>query len=135
LAEIEALRQAVRMSRSSELDKRFADKIDKLAAVDELAPGVMKMVKRCSSRVKRNFNRATKWLAGHGNKGVIKPPSCPSKTCLISDDGTSVDVVSQFRWASPAGMNVGQILETPSGLGVCWPRPPDRRKSVDKLKT
>ena len=33
----------------SRLDKRFADKVEKLRRGDELAPGVMKMV-RCSWR-------------------------------------------------------------------------------------
>src|SRR5471032_1459905 len=44
MAEIEGLRQQYDESKSR-LDKRFADKVEKLRRGDELAPGVMKMVR------------------------------------------------------------------------------------------
>ena len=49
MAEIEGLRQQYDESKSR-LDKRFADKVEKLRRGDELAPGVMKMVQACSWR-------------------------------------------------------------------------------------
>ena len=54
------------------LDKRFADKVDKLRRGDELAPGVMKMVKVFVA-VKRKLQPGDKMAGRHGNKGVISP--------------------------------------------------------------
>ena len=55
MAEIEGLRQQYDDSKQR-LDKRFADKVEKLRRGDELAPGVMKMV-RVFVAVKRKLDR------------------------------------------------------------------------------
>jgi DNA-directed RNA polymerase subunit beta len=111
MAEIEALRKQYEESKHR-LDKRFADKVDKLRRGDELAPGVMKMVKVFVA-VKRKLQPGDKMAGRHGNKGVI------SRILPIEDmphlaDGTPVDVVLN-PLGVPSRMNVGQILETHLG--------------------
>ncbi len=66
MAEIEALRKQYDESKQR-LDKRFADKVDKLRRGDELAPGVMKMVKVFVA-VKRKLQPGDKMAGRHGNK-------------------------------------------------------------------
>src|SRR6266850_2829561 len=68
-AEIESLKKQYDESKQR-LDKRFADKVDKLRRGDELAPGVMKMVKVFVA-VKRKLQPGDKMAGRHGNKGVI----------------------------------------------------------------
>ena len=48
----------------------MADKVEKLRRGDELAPGVMKMV-RVFVAVKRKLQPGDKMAGRHGNKGVI----------------------------------------------------------------
>ncbi|MGH6887645.1 MAG: DNA-directed RNA polymerase subunit beta [Rhizomicrobium sp.] len=111
MGEIEALHRQYEESRQR-LDKRFADKVEKLRRGDELAPGVMKMVKVFVA-VKRKLQPGDKMAGRHGNKGVI------SRILPIEDmphlaDGTPVDVVLN-PLGVPSRMNVGQILETHLG--------------------
>src|ERR1700754_2087257 len=118
MAEIEGLRQQYDESKSR-LDKRFADKVEKLRRGDELAPGVMKMV-RVFVAVTRKLQPGDKMAGRHGNKGVISR-IVPIEDMPHLEDGTAVDVVLNPLGA-PSRMNVGQILETHlgwacSGLG------------------
>jgi DNA-directed RNA polymerase subunit beta len=118
MAEIEGLRQQYDESKSR-LDKRFADKVEKLRRGDELAPGVMKMV-RVFVAVKRKLQPGDKMAGRHGNKGVISR-IVPIEDMPHLEDGTAVDVVLN-PLGVPSRMNVGQILETHlgwacSGLG------------------
>ena len=118
MAEIEGLRQQYDDSKQR-LDKRFADKVEKLRRGDELAPGVMKMV-RVFVAVKRKLQPGDKMAGRHGNKGVISR-IVPIEDMPHLDDGTAVDVVLN-PLGVPSRMNVGQILETHlgwacSGLG------------------
>jgi DNA-directed RNA polymerase subunit beta len=110
-AEIEALRKQYDDSRQR-LDKRFADKVEKLRRGDELAPGVMKMVKVFVA-VKRKLQPGDKMAGRHGNKGVISK-IVPMEDMPYLDDGTNVDVVLN-PLGVPSRMNVGQILETHLG--------------------
>jgi len=111
MAEIEGLRQQYDESKSR-LDKRFADKVEKLRRGDELAPGVMKMV-RVFVAVKRKLQPGDKMAGRHGNKGVISR-IVPIEDMPHLDDGTAVDVVLN-PLGVPSRMNVGQILETHLG--------------------
>jgi DNA-directed RNA polymerase subunit beta len=111
MAEIEALRKQYDESKQR-LDKRFADKVDKLRRGDELAPGVMKMVKVFVA-VKRKLQPGDKMAGRHGNKGVISR-ILPMEDMPYLDDGTPVDVVLN-PLGVPSRMNVGQILETHLG--------------------
>jgi DNA-directed RNA polymerase subunit beta len=110
-AEIESLKKQYDESRQR-LDKRFADKVEKLRRGDELAPGVMKMVKVFVA-VKRKLQPGDKMAGRHGNKGVISRIT-PMEDMPYLDDGTPVDVVLN-PLGVPSRMNVGQILETHLG--------------------
>ncbi len=123
MAEIEGLRQQYDDSKQR-LDKRFADKVEKLRRGDELAPGVMKMV-RVFVAVKRKLQPGDKMAGRHGNKGVISR-IVPIEDMPHLEDGTAVDVVLN-PLGVPSRMNVGQILETHLGWGLRRPRPADRR--------
>ncbi len=111
MAEIEALRKQYDESKQR-LDKRFADKVEKLRRGDELAPGVMKMVKVFVA-VKRKLQPGDKMAGRHGNKGVISR-ILPIEDMPYLEDGTQVDVVLN-PLGVPSRMNVGQILETHLG--------------------
>ncbi len=118
MSEIEALKKQYDESKGL-LDKRFADKVEKLRRGDELAPGVMKMVKVFVA-VKRKLQPGDKMAGRHGNKGVISR-ILPLEDMPHLEDGTPVDVVLN-PLGVPSRMNVGQILEThlgwaSSGLG------------------
>ncbi len=110
-ADIEAIRGQYDESKGL-LEARFADKIDKLQRGDELAPGVMKMVKVFVA-VKRKLQPGDKMAGRHGNKGVISR-IVPQEDMPYLDDGTPVDVVLN-PLGVPSRMNVGQILETHLG--------------------
>src|SRR6478672_7049953 len=86
-AEIESLKKQYDESRQR-LDKRFADKVDKLRRGDELAPGVMKMVKVFVA-VKRKLQPGDKMAGRHGNKGVISR-ILPMEDMPHLEDGTPV---------------------------------------------
>ncbi len=111
MGEIEALRKQYDESKQR-LDKRFADKVEKLRRGDELAPGVMKMVKVFVA-VKRKLQPGDKMAGRHGNKGVISR-ILPIEDMPYLEDGTHVDVVLN-PLGVPSRMNVGQILETHLG--------------------
>src|ERR1700742_1857873 len=111
MAEIEGLRQQYDDSKQR-LDKRFADKVEKLRRGDELAPGVMKMVKVFVA-VKRKLQPGDKMAGRHGNKGVISR-IVPMEDMPHLEDGQPVDVVLN-PLGVPSRMNVGQILETHLG--------------------
>jgi len=110
-AEIEAIKKQYDESKGL-LDKRFADKVEKLRRGDELAPGVMKMVKVFVA-VKRKLQPGDKMAGRHGNKGVISR-IVPIEDMPHLEDGTAVDVVLN-PLGVPSRMNVGQILETHLG--------------------
>ena len=81
---------------SQRLDKRFADKVEKLRRGDELAPGVMKMV-RVFVAVKRKLQPGDKMAGRHGNKGVISR-IVPIEDMPHLEDGTRSTSCS-IRWA------------------------------------
>ena len=86
--------------------------MEKLRRGDELAPGVMKMV-RVFAAVKRKLEPGDKMAGRHGNKGVVSM-IVPSEDMPFLEDGTPVDVVLN-PLGVPSRMNVGQILETHLG--------------------
>jgi DNA-directed RNA polymerase subunit beta len=111
MAEVEALRKQYDESKA-QLDARFADKVEKLRRGDELAPGVMKMVKVFVA-VKRKLQPGDKMAGRHGNKGVISR-ILPKEDMPYMEDGTPMDLVLN-PLGVPSRMNVGQILETHLG--------------------
>ena len=97
------------------LDEMFEEKRSKLTAGDDLAPGVLKMVKVYLA-VKRRIQPGDKMAGRHGNKGVISM-IVPVEDMPHTEDGTPVDIVLN-PLGVPSRMNVGQILETHLGLAA-----------------
>ena len=95
-----------------EFDGRFEEKRAKLTSGDDLAPGVLKMVKVYLA-VKRRIQPGDKMAGRHGNKGVIST-IVPIEDMPHMEDGTPVDVVLN-PLGVPSRMNVGQVLETHLG--------------------
>ena len=94
------------------LDRRFEEKREKLTTGDDLAPGVLKMVKVYLA-VKRRIQPGDKMAGRHGNKGVISM-IVPVEDMPHMEDGTPVDIVLN-PLGVPSRMNVGQVLETHLG--------------------
>ena len=111
MKDVEALKGQFEESIAA-LQSRFEDKVDKLQRGDDLAPGVMKMVKVFVA-VKRKLQPGDKMAGRHGNKGVISR-IMPSEDMSYLEDGRPVDIVLN-PLGVPSRMNVGQILETHLG--------------------
>jgi len=108
-----------------EFDSRFDEKKTKITAGDDLAPGVLKMVKVYLA-VKRRIQPGDKMAGRHGNKGVISM-IVPVEDMPYLEDGNPVDIVLN-PLGVPSRMNVGQVLETHLGwaaMGV--------GKKIDKM--
>ncbi|MGA8203479.1 MAG: DNA-directed RNA polymerase subunit beta, partial [Woeseiaceae bacterium] len=99
-------------SQREEFDRRFDEKKAKITAGDDLAPGVLKMVKVYLA-VKRRIQPGDKMAGRHGNKGVIST-IVPVEDMPYLEDGTPVDIVLN-PLGVPSRMNVGQVLETHLG--------------------
>jgi DNA-directed RNA polymerase subunit beta len=110
-----------------EFDRRFEEKKAKITAGDDLAPGVLKMVKVYLA-VKRRIQPGDKMAGRHGNKGVIST-IVPVEDMPYLDDGTPVDIVLN-PLGVPSRMNVGQVLETHLG----WAAKGIGKKIDDMLK-
>jgi DNA-directed RNA polymerase subunit beta len=118
-AQLEAASQQLKDVRE-EFDARLEEKRNKITAGDDLAPGVLKMVKVYLA-VKRRIQPGDKMAGRHGNKGVISM-IVPVEDMPYDENGTPVDIVLN-PLGVPSRMNVGQVLEThlgwaASGLGV-----------------
>jgi DNA-directed RNA polymerase subunit beta len=94
------------------LRKITNEKINKMGKGDELAPGVIKMVKVYIA-MKRKLSVGDKMAGRHGNKGVIAR-ILPEEDMPYLPDGTPVEIVLN-PLGVPSRMNVGQILETHLG--------------------
>ncbi len=99
-------------AQSEEFERRFDEKHHKITAGDDLAPGVLKMVKVYLA-VKRHIQPGDKMAGRHGNKGVIST-IIPVEDMPYMEDGTAVDIVLN-PLGVPSRMNVGQVLETHLG--------------------
>ncbi|MBL9071831.1 MAG: DNA-directed RNA polymerase subunit beta [Sphingopyxis sp.] len=94
------------------INAKYEDRVEKLQRGDELAPGVLKMVKVFVA-IKRKLQPGDKMAGRHGNKGVISR-ILPNEDMPFLEDGTPVDIVLN-PLGVPSRMNVGQILETHLG--------------------
>jgi DNA-directed RNA polymerase subunit beta (EC 2.7.7.6) len=101
--------------RRENLDKRFEDKKRKLQTGDDLAPGVLKIVKVYVA-TKRRVQPGDKMAGRHGNKGVISV-IMPVEDMPYDANGEPVDIVLN-PLGVPSRMNVGQILETHFGAAA-----------------
>jgi DNA-directed RNA polymerase subunit beta len=93
-------------------DVKLESKRKKLTQGDDLAPGVIKIVKVYLA-VKRRIQPGDKMAGRHGNKGVIST-IIPIEDMPHLEDGTPVDIVLN-PLGVPSRMNVGQVLETHLG--------------------
>ncbi|MEN1529378.1 hypothetical protein, partial [Pseudomonas aeruginosa] len=92
-----------------EFEKKLEAKRRKITQGDDLAPGVLKIVKVYLA-VKRRIQPGDKMAGRHGNKGVISKIN-PIEDMPYDENGTPVDIVLN-PLGVPSRMNIGQILET-----------------------
>ena len=109
--QLEQAAERLRQQRQ-EFDRRLEEKRKKITAGDDLAPGVLKMVKVYLA-VKRRVQPGDKMAGRHGNKGVISI-IVPVEDMPYLADGTPVDIVLN-PLGVPSRMNIGQVLETHLG--------------------
>jgi DNA-directed RNA polymerase subunit beta len=130
-------RMAAQLKEQQEaFETRFKEQKEKLTAGDDLAPGVLKMVKVYLA-VKRRMQPGDKMAGRHGNKGVVSM-IVPVEDMPYLEDGTPVDIVLN-PLGVPSRMNVGQVLEThlgwaAKGLGQKIGRMVDAKAKLDELR-
>ena len=98
--------------RKEALDAQYQDKRGKIETGDDLAPGVLKIVKVYLA-IKRRIQPGDKMAGRHGNKGVISV-IMPVEDMPFDENGEPVDIVLN-PLGVPSRMNVGQVLETHLG--------------------
>ncbi len=110
----QSLEQAAKQLKQlrKDLDKKYQDQCKKITQGDDLAPGVLKIVKVYMA-VKRRLQPGDKMAGRHGNKGVISIV-VPVEDMPYMEDGTPADIVLN-PLGVPSRMNVGQVLETHLG--------------------
>ena len=123
-------------ARRQELDERFEESKGKLQSGDDLAPGVLKIVKVYLA-IKRRIQPGDKMAGRHGNKGVISVIK-PEEDMPFDADGRPIDIVLN-PLGVPKRMNVGQILEThlgwaAQGLGVRIGEMLDLKREVTEIR-
>ncbi|WP_026960392.1 DNA-directed RNA polymerase subunit beta [Aliagarivorans taiwanensis] len=99
----------------AEFDKQFDIKRRKITQGDDLAPGVLKIVKVYLA-VKRRIQPGDKMAGRHGNKGVIST-IVPREDMPYDETGRPVELCLN-PLGVPSRMNIGQILETHLGLAA-----------------
>src|ERR1700682_4944521 len=134
--QLEQASERLKLQRKA-FEKRLDDKKAKITAGDDLAPGVLKMVKVYLA-VKRRVQPGDKMAGRHGNKGVIST-IVPVEDMPYLEDGTPVDVVLN-PLGVPSRMNVGQVLEThlgwaAKGVGLKIGRMHEAQAAVSELRS
>ncbi|NVJ51477.1 MAG: DNA-directed RNA polymerase subunit beta [Gammaproteobacteria bacterium] len=109
--QLEELTQYLEEQRK-EFEKKLEIKRMKITQGDDLAPGVLKIVKVYMA-VKRRIQPGDKMAGRHGNKGVISN-IVPVEDMPYRANGEPVDIVLN-PLGVPSRMNIGQILETHLG--------------------
>lgn len=110
-AAIEKIRDQIDIQRE-QFKERFEDKKEKIRKGDDLAPGILKIVKIFVA-VQRHLQPGDKMAGRHGNKGVVSK-IVPQEDMPYMADGTSVDICLN-PLGVPSRMNIGQVLETHLG--------------------
>jgi DNA-directed RNA polymerase subunit beta len=133
--QVEDLGEQLDAQRQS-FDELLEEKKKKVVAGDDLAPGVLKMVKVYIA-VKRRMQPGDKMAGRHGNKGVVSM-IVPEEDMPHREDGTPVDVVLN-PLGVPSRMNVGQILEAhlgwaAKGVGLKIGQMLDQEKKVQEMR-
>jgi DNA-directed RNA polymerase subunit beta len=102
-------------AKKEEQEAIFKDQKVKLESGDDLAPGVLKIVKVYLA-IKRRIQPGDKMAGRHGNKGVISV-IMPIEDMPYDENGQPVDIVLN-PLGVPSRMNVGQVLEAHLGWAV-----------------
>ena len=133
--QLEQLGEQLKVQRKL-IDEKFEEKKGKLTGGDDLAPGVLKMVKVYLA-VKRRIQPGDKMAGRHGNKGVISM-IVPAEDMPHTEDGNPVDIVLN-PLGVPSRMNIGQILEThlgwaAKGLGKRIGEMLDAKRKIEEVR-
>lgn len=99
----------------ADFDKKFEVKRRKITQGDDLAPGVLKIVKVYLA-VKRTIQPGDKMAGRHGNKGVISKIN-PVEDMPYDENGNPIDIVLN-PLGVPSRMNIGQVLEVHLGAAA-----------------
>ena len=123
-------------AKKEEQEATFKDQKGKLESGDDLAPGVLKIVKVYLA-IKRRIQPGDKMAGRHGNKGVISV-IMPVEDMPYDENGQPVDIVLN-PLGVPSRMNVGQVLEAHlgwavKGIGEKIGRMLDAHEQVSKLR-
>jgi DNA-directed RNA polymerase subunit beta len=134
-AQLEAAAKQLKQERL-DFEKAYEAKRNKITQGDDLAPGVLKIVKVYMA-VKRRVQPGDKMAGRHGNKGVIST-IVPVEDMPYMEDGTPVDIVLN-PLGVPSRMNIGQVLEThlgwaAKGLGIKIGNMLQQKESVKNLR-
>ena len=101
--------------RREAFEQRFLEQKEKITSGDDLAPGVLKMVKVYMA-VRRRLQPGDKMAGRHGNKGVISM-IVPTEDMPYDENGAPVDICLN-PLGVPSRMNVGQVLELHLGMAA-----------------
>lgn len=117
-------------------EKKFEVQRRKITQGDDLAPGVLKVVKVYLA-VKRKVQPGDKMAGRHGNKGVVSIVA-PVEDMPFMDDGTPIDIILN-PLGVPSRMNIGQVLEThigwaAKGLGQKIAKMLDEKCKVEEMR-
>ncbi len=137
----DANKQLVKLSQLlTDQKKRYEERLqkqkDKITAGDDLAPGVLKVVKVYVA-VRRRMQPGDKMAGRHGNKGVVSR-IVPVEDMPYDENGEPVDICLN-PLGVPSRMNVGQVLEmhlgwAAKGLGEKIGKMIDAKVKVDELR-
>ena len=97
------------------LKSMLEEKVARLKKGDDLAPGVIKMVKVFMA-MKRKLQVGDKMAGRHGNKGVVST-IVPEEDMPFIESGQPIELILN-PLGVPSRMNVGQILETNLGMAA-----------------
>ena len=97
------------------LKSMLEEKVERLKKGDDLAPGVIKLVKVFMA-MKRKLQVGDKMAGRHGNKGVVST-IVPEEDMPYMESGQPIELILN-PLGVPSRMNVGQILETNLGMAA-----------------
>ncbi len=112
--QLEKMQQQIESQREA-FEQRFLEQKEKITQGDDLAPGVLKMVKVYLA-VRRRLQPGDKMAGRHGNKGVISM-IVPAEDMPYDEEGRPVDICLN-PLGVPSRMNVGQVLELHLGMAA-----------------
>ncbi|MDH5542958.1 MAG: DNA-directed RNA polymerase subunit beta [Nitrospinota bacterium] len=98
-----------------DLKSDMNEQLAKVDRGDELAPGVIKLIKVYVA-IKRKMQVGDKMAGRHGNKGVVSV-IVPEEDMPRLEDGTPLEILLN-PLGVPSRMNVGQLMETSLGMAA-----------------